>query len=89
MVNMKITIDEIRKKFINLINDAESREDIANFAARAIEADDNGSLEIEEDIDDKIWKSIIYLSGVDLLEGPNDYLHSKENFIDAMREIGL
>lgn len=89
LIKMKVTIGDIRKKFHDLINEVESREEIAKFAARAIEADDRESLEIDHEFEQKIWESIIYLSGVDLMDSPYTYLHSTDNFIEAMIEIGL
>jgi hypothetical protein len=45
--DMKITPDDIRKKFNALESGEESREDIADFAFRAIKANDARTLEME------------------------------------------
>lgn len=86
---MKITLDDIRQKFDALAGEAESREEIADFAVRAMEADDAGSLEMEPAFADKIWKSILYLSGIDLKDEPDRYLHSTGDFAEARRGLGV
>jgi hypothetical protein len=67
---MKVTLGDIRKKFDALQSGGESREEVADFALRAMQADDAGTLEMEPVFSDKIWKAIIYLSGVDLKDTP-------------------
>ena len=86
---MKITLDDIRQKFDALGGGTESREEIADFATRAMEADDAGSLEMESAFADKIWKAITYLSGVDLKDEPDRYLHSMGDFAEARRGLGV
>ncbi len=86
---MKITLDDIRQKFDALNGETESREEIADFATRAMEADDAGSLEMEPAFADKIWKSLLYLSGVDLKDEPDRYLHSTGDFAEARRGLGV
>ena len=86
---MNITLDVIRQKFDALRDGTESREEIADFAARAMEADDAGSLEMEAAYADRIWKAIVYLSGVDLKDLPDRYLHSIYDFAEARSRLGL
>jgi hypothetical protein len=78
---MRVTSLDIQKKFDSLIMETDSRESIADFAKRAMEADDCGSLEIEPPLSSEVvWKAITYLSGVDLMVAPDQYLHSIEDF---------
>jgi adenylyl- and sulfurtransferase ThiI len=73
---MKVTLDDIRKKFDALESGQESREEISDFAFRAMKADDVRTLEMEPACQDKIWKAILYLLGVDLknTDNPDGYL---------------
>lgn len=87
---MTVTIDTIGKIFADLESGAKSREVVAEFAAAAMKADDAGSLIMEPSIDaPRIWKAITYLSGVDLKESPETYLHCTEDFLEFRREIGI
>jgi adenylyl- and sulfurtransferase ThiI len=86
---VKVTLEDIRGKFNALENGEESREEIANFAIQAIKADDAQSLEMESNFSDKIWKAIIYLSGVDLKDSPDAYFHSIANFVEFRGRLGI
>ena len=86
---MKITLAEIQSKFDALCREASPREDIANFAASAMRADDAGKLEMEAGSEEKIWNAILYLSGVDLKNSPIDYLHCLDDFVQARVELGV
>lgn len=86
---MRITLDDVQQKFDALEAETESREEIADFATRAIEADNIGTLEIENAFSDKIWESIVYLCGVDLKDEPDQYLHAKSDFVEARKRLRL
>jgi hypothetical protein len=86
---MKVTLDDIREKFDALVSGAGSREEVADFALRAMQADDAGTLEMEAVFSDKIWEAIVYLSGVDLRDSPRSYLHSIANFVEARQNLGI
>ena len=86
---MKVSLTDIRNKFDALDRAMESREDIASFATRAMQADDAGLLEMKSAYADKIWKGILYLSGVDLKSEPDRYLHSTYDFAEARRELRI
>lgn len=87
---MRVTLTEIIEKFDTLAADSESREVIADFATRAMQADDSGLLEMEPASSAKtIWKALTYLSGVDLRDEPNSYLHSVQDFHEFRRLLNL
>ena len=86
---MKVTLKDIQDKFDALDSAAQSRESVAEYATQAIEADNAGSLEMEVAFSDKIWKAIVYLSGVDLQDEPNIYLHTPSDFVEARRGLGI
>ena len=87
---MRVTLTEIIEKFDTLAADSESREAIASFATCAMEADDSGLLEMEPaSAAETIWKALTYLSGVDLKDEPNRYLHSAQDFADYRKILNL
>lgn len=86
---MKVLLKDIQQKFDALIREVESPEDVASFAALAMEAEDNETLELEKASSDKIWKAILYLSGVDLKDTPSSYLHCVKDFDDARKELDI
>lgn len=88
--NFVVTLKDVKRMFDDLINGAETRENIAKFSLEARKADDQNLLELESGNEEKIWKSILYFSGVDL---PGDYreeyLESIENIINYRHYIGV
>jgi hypothetical protein len=80
-VIMNVTLNEIRIIFNNLINETISREDAAKWAQIRQQAEDAGKLQYEPpQKEDRIWKGIQYLLGVDLKEDLITYLHTVEDF---------
>lgn len=87
---MKVSLADIRDKFDALVSGSETREAVADFATQAIIADDNSSLECAPPSDrQKIWDAIVYLSGVDLKNSPDEYFHVTLDFVDFRRELGV
>ncbi len=87
---MKITIDEIKNILNDLIEENISREEAANWAVRRQLAFDAYDLEFEpKSEENRIWDSIIYLIGVDLLNYEGGNLHSIEDFIDFKKKMDL
>lgn len=86
---MKVTLQDIQTKLEALISGLESREDIADFATQAMEANDSRTLEMERGYSDKIWDAILYMSGVDLKDEPDRYLHSVRDFAEYRSGLGI
>ena len=86
---MKVTLQDIQQRFDALIEGTESREDVAEFAGLAMRADDARSLEIEYKFEDRIWKAILFLSGVDLQYEPGRYLYSVVDFIKTRKNLEI
>ena len=85
---IKITKQEIVDVFDDLINHKMSKEDCSNYANHLMRLNDNRQLEFDPRKDeDKIWKGISYLLGVDLKDMDGSYLHSTENFINFLDSI--
>lgn len=88
--NMQISLMEIREKFDQLINENMSRELIAEWAKKRQEAEDNDELEYDPPYEeDRIWRAITYLMGVDLKDIDGSDLHSIENFVEFREKIGV
>ena len=87
---MKVSLEEIKQVFDDLIQERKSREEIASWALTRQVANDEDNLEFEPKLEQKkIWRAIGYLTGVDLLDMDGSYLHSVENFIEFRKKIGL
>lgn len=87
---MTVTIQDIQRAFDDLESDSRSREEIANYATAAMRADDSGLLVMEPRAEAaQIWKAITYLSGVDIKETPDTYLHCREDFTAYRAELGI
>ena len=89
-LKMKIFLDEIKQAFDALITEKKSREEIASWAQKRQEAEDDDRLEYDPPTEEnRIWRAITYLMGVDLKDSDGSYLHSIENFIDFRKKIGV
>ena len=87
---MKVTLDEIKEIFDDLIKERKVREDVSNWALKRLFADDLEPLEYDPPNKEKIiWSSIKYLTGVDLRDLDGDYLHSIDNFIDFKNKLNI
>lgn len=85
---MKISLDEIKKAFDDLILKKKSREEISFWASKRQQAEDMDELEYDPPYEEeRIWESISYLIGVDLKDFDGSYLHSIQNFIEFRKEI--
>jgi len=90
MVIMQVTLQDIQGTFAELESGSKSREEIADFAGRAMKADDGGLLRMAPSSEAaRIWRAITYLSGVDIKESPESYLHCIEDFIEFRASIGI
>lgn len=87
---MKISLNEIKEVFDELIEEKKSREEIASWASQRQVANDADNLEFEPVSEKKkIWKGITYLMGVDLKDIDGSYLHSIENFINFRKKTDI
>lgn len=77
---MLLTIEDIKCKFNELINEEISREDADEWAYIRMQAYDDGNLEFQPSNDQELlWGAIQYLYGIDIKDSPSSYLHSLED----------
>ena len=84
---MEITLLKVKKKFIDLLSDKISREEVDRWAYSIIQQEELGNLKffpLKER--DKIWAGVMYLYGIDIQESPGKYLHTKEDIRQALNE---
>ena len=87
---MKVSLQEIKKFFDDLIQEKVPREQIASWASKRQSANDSDDLEFEPFTEKKrIWRAITYLMGVDLKDMDGSYLHSIENFVDFRKKMEI
>lgn len=78
------TEEVIIEKYINLLIEKETRENISNWAEYWIKNDFDHNKNL------KIWDALIFLSGVDLISVDRPYLHSCVDFIENLfNYVGL
>lgn len=84
---MEITLAEVKQKFIDLLNDKISREEVDRWAYSIIQQEELGNISFSPPDDkDKIWSGVMYLYGIDIQEEPGEYLHTKEDIREALKE---
>ncbi|WP_155893853.1 hypothetical protein [Cystobacter fuscus] len=87
---MIVHLSDIQRAFDELIAGTRSREDLSSWARTLRISDDEGQLLFEPAaMQDLIWRSILYLEGVDLKDSPNSYLHVPEDFIAFRSKLGI
>jgi hypothetical protein len=82
-----ISLNDVKNKFLDLLNDKVSREEADRWAYSVIKQDDSGDLIFFPSSDrENILRELMYLYGVDLQDSPGHYLHSKEDINNALHE---
>ncbi|MGW2819100.1 DNA-binding protein [Streptomyces sp. NPDC001415] len=64
-----------------LINGSMEREDVADWAMEWI-TDHEGEV-----TDPKVWDALIQLSGADLKDAPDEYLHGADDFLAWLKQL--
>ncbi len=84
---MEVTLEEVKKIFLDVLEDRITREEADRWAYTIVRANeiDNVTFLPQEDIK-LIWAGVMYLYGIDIKESPNEYLHSKEDIWVALKE---
>ena len=89
-MTMLVKLQDIKEAFSDLESGMRSREEIAEFAGEAMRAEDSGLLRMEPTDEASLtWRAIVYLSGVDIKECPETYLHCVEDFVEFRMSMGL
>jgi hypothetical protein len=87
---MTVSLDDISKAFDDLVAGGRTPETIAAWARSLMKAEDDGQLHYEPAAREaRIWRAILYLTGVDLREGPAEYFHDAHNFTAFRKELGV
>ena len=77
---MDISIDDIAKAFDHLQQKSKTREEVSDWALCLMRAEDAGDLRyMPSDQEAKIWKAIIWLTGIDLKADSDSYFDSDES----------
>ena len=83
---MEITLDSVRGVFRDVLAGRMTREAADRWAYSLVQQAKSGALIFVPESDRKcIWDGIMYLYGIDILEGPEDYLHTDDDVRVAMR----
>ncbi len=78
---MRVSSQDVRDMFSDLLSRNRSREDIAAWASSIRSADDAEGIEYDPPSDGTaIWDALEFLVGVDLKDGPESFLHNCEDF---------
>ncbi|ADV94744.1 MULTISPECIES: hypothetical protein [Bacillus] len=71
---------ECINKIKSVLNGQTTREEVSDWAGTYVHADDP---EVE---DDRVWSMLILLSGIDLKDSPETYLHSTDDLNDWIKQ---
>ncbi|MCY7762854.1 hypothetical protein MOC76_14035 [Bacillus spizizenii] len=71
---------ECINKIKSVLNGQTTREEVSDWAGTYVYADDS---EVE---DDRVWDMLILLSGIDLKDSPETYLHSTDDLNDWIKQ---
>ena len=73
---------EVRERILALIGSDEHRQQISDWAAHWIRLPDP---HVEDRV---VWQAIQRLAGADLRASKNTYLHSEEDFLAWLKDLG-
>ncbi|RKZ39101.1 MAG: hypothetical protein DRQ49_12515 [Gammaproteobacteria bacterium] len=83
---MRVSANEVKEIFQQLINKKLSREEVAEWAYSRTQDYDNEQLEFfPPEEEGRIWETLQYLEGVDLKENNDTYLHIDSDFFQEFR----
>ncbi|MCY8029021.1 hypothetical protein MOB47_05870 [Bacillus inaquosorum] len=71
---------ECINKIKSVLNGQTTREEVSDWAGTYVYADDP---EVE---DDRVWDMLILLSGIDLKDSPENFLHSTDDLNDWLKQ---
>ena len=84
----QISLTFIVGKFSDLLNNKVSRESVSKWAYETrLLIDDIKVQYLPIEDEEKIWKAILFLEGIDLLDSPTEYLHNTEDIKDYLSKI--
>ncbi len=84
---MDVSLDTIRKMFIDLLAGHITRDEADRWAYQAMQADELRELVFVPRTDqDRIWKGIMYLYGIDITVESNQYLVDREDILIFLNE---
>jgi hypothetical protein len=72
---------DVKKRLVDLLTEAKTREEVADWAAEWIRMDD-------PDVEDSVvWSALRHLAGADLQTAPGEYLHHDPDFHAWLDEL--
>ena len=85
---MEIDLNTVCRVFHDVLDGRMTREAADRWAYDLLQQSEVDSLTYSPAAEEeRIWNSIMYIYGIDIMESPGKYLHSDENIRDAMRYI--
>ena len=83
---MEVDLLTIRRVFEDVLSGRITREQADRWAYRVMQKEEAGVVKYVPPGDrDHIWAGVMYLYGVDTRKGPNEYLHTNEDIMTAMK----
>ena len=83
---MEIDLGVVRQKFIDVLEGRLSREDADRWAHTVLRQDEMGAVTYSPPSDkSRIWAGIMYLYGIDAKDSPDEYLHTDEDILLALK----
>jgi hypothetical protein len=83
---MEVDLLTIRRMFEDVLSGQITRERADRWAYSIVQKEEAGVLKYVPPGDREcIWAGIIYLYGVDMRKGPNEYLHTNDDVMTAMK----
>ncbi|MEG2695856.1 MAG: hypothetical protein RR966_15560 [Acinetobacter sp.] len=87
---MEVTLDQVKSVFEDVLQKRMTREEASVWAFSVISASDTNSLTlIPNEKRDKLWESLVFLGGIDLIGHPDKYLFNEEDIIIAASELAV
>jgi hypothetical protein len=83
---MEVDLLAVRRVFKDLLSGRITREQADRWAYVVMQKEDAGVLKYMPPGDREcIWAGVMYLYGVDTRKGPNEYLHTNDDVMTAMK----
>lgn len=82
---MEVSLDAVRRVFRDVLEGQMTRKAADRWAYSLVKEFESGALTFAPpDETERIWAGVMYLYGIDAMEGPGEYLHTQEGIRAAM-----
>lgn len=83
---VNLSMESVKQVFSELLAEKITREQADRWAYQIIKAEESKMLVIDDKEPLLVWEAVMFLYGIDLMESPGEYLHTKSDIDVFLKE---